>query len=185
MLTVNSDRAAWGSRVAGADIMAKTVSFLPSTLRRSAAVLATLVVAGTAYAAERSVPEGADAVAPLPGSSSLTVLVTVPHSEGQVRLGLFASPDAYAGEDAGVSLSVPVENGRARVTLADLAPGRYAFRLFHDANDNGQLDTTLFGWPSEPLYFSNGASDMFSAPEWGEASFRLPQGDYAFDVALD
>ena len=36
-----------------------------------------------------------------------------------------------------------------------LAPGEYAFCVYHDANDNGELDTGLFGIPKEPFGFSN------------------------------
>ena len=43
----------------------------------------------------------------------------------------------------------PAQVGAVRFVVGDLSPGRYAVAAFHDANDNGELDTNLLGIPSE------------------------------------
>lgn len=51
--------------------------------------------------------------------------------------------------------------------FADVAPGRYAVRLFIDRNGNGELDTSKRGIPREPVGFSGNPqlADGMPAPE--------------------
>lgn len=50
----------------------------------------------------------------------------------------------------------PIVGGQAQLTFPDLPPGEYAVVVFHDENDNGQIDHSLLGLPVEALGFSNG-----------------------------
>ena len=43
------------------------------------------------------------------------------------------------------------------VTFDNLTVGQYAVSVYQDSNNNGQLDTGLFGIPKEKYGFSNGA----------------------------
>ena len=45
--------------------------------------------------------------------------------------------------------------------------------LRHDEDDDGALDTNLFGVPSEPFDFSNDARARFGRPDFAEAAFRF------------
>ncbi len=61
----------------------------------------------------------------------------------------------------------PLLAGRSRVTAAsirltlhDLPDGEYAVKLFHDANDNGEMDSNLLGLPQEGYGFSNNAGSF-------------------------
>ena len=149
-----------------------------------------LLVAGALFAAGYALAGEADRpmlhTASYAPSSSLMVRVTLPEAaQGDVRLGLYDTPAGYNADARMLERTVSVEAGRAEFDLRDLPSGRYAFRLFHDANGNGTLDTGAFGLPTEALFYSNDASDLFSAPEWEEASFRLSDGDFAYEVALD
>ena len=145
-----------------------------------------LFAAGYAVAGEQARPAATITPAVFtPASSAIDVRVRVADGAGEVRLGLYDSAHGFAEAQEMAVRTVAVEGGYARVQLSELPPGRYAFRLFHDANANGELDTGAFGIPTERYYFSNGARDLLSAPEWEEASFRLPAGAYAFEVDLD
>jgi len=42
------------------------------------------------------------------------------------------------------------------VVFHDLPVGQYAVSVFQDGNDNGRLDTNIFGIPRERFGFSNG-----------------------------
>jgi uncharacterized protein (DUF2141 family) len=101
-------------------------------------------------------------------SADLTIRVTdISEPAGVVHWALFDSAKAFDGE------GVPVIAARSRVTgstlsatVHDLAPGRYAVRLFHDSNGNGELDRNMLGIPREGYGFSNGAGER------GPASFE-------------
>ena len=152
------------------------------TFATAAATLASLLLSGPGLAAEPA--------ADVMESSELTVRITVPDrksatGDGEVRLGLFDGRAAYDSGREALGRTVRLRDGRADVPLTGLVPGRYAFRIYYDANRNGRLDTGAFGLPAEAVYYSNDASDLFSAPEWEEASFRLSEGAYAYNVELE
>lgn len=105
--------------------------------------------------------------------------------EGKLLVALFDSVESFAADEPTNDASVEVDAPDVTITFSNLAVGDYAFKLFHDANRNGKLDTNSLGIPSEAYYFSNNASDPFSAPEWSESSFSLRSGDTTLRVTLN
>lgn len=55
--------------------------------------------------------------------------------------------------------------------FTDLPFGKYAIRAFHDANNNGKLDTGFFGQPVEGWGVSNDARGFMSAPPLNKMLF--------------
>ena len=53
-------------------------------------------------------------------------------------------------------------------------PGTYAVAVHHDEDGDGEMDTGLFGIPSEPHGFSNNARGRFGPPSWRAARVRVP-----------
>lgn len=105
--------------------------------------------------------------------------------EGAVMVALFADKDSYQSDAPLQGQAASIEGDQVTVNFQNLKPGQYAFKLFHDVNNNGQLDTNSFGMPTEPYYFSNDASDPFSAPEWNEAQFKVYIGEQTKTVSLN
>lgn len=119
-------------------------------------------------------------------SSTLTLNVSGFEAEqGQIMAALFDTEEAYESETPLKGEIVDVNGDTVKIQFNKLRLGDYAFKLFHDANGNGELDTDAFGIPSEDYYFSNDASDPFSAPEWDEAKFRIPHGRVTKTISLD
>jgi len=59
------------------------------------------------------------------------------------------------------------------VTFKDLPEGEYAVKVFHDENENKELDTNFIGIPNEAYGFSNNARGAFGPPNWKDAKFNL------------
>jgi uncharacterized protein (DUF2141 family) len=98
---------------------------------------------------------------------------------GTLMWSVFDSSETYAADAA------PVIAGRSRVmgdsirvTLHGLPPGRYAVKLFHDANDNGEMDSNLLGLPQEGYGFSNNAGSF------GPASFSDAMVEVVGDILI-
>lgn len=70
-------------------------------------------------------------------------------------------------------LRQPARIGSLRFVLRDLSPGRYAVSAFHDENDNGKLDTKLFGIPSEGYGFANDPNTTFGPPKFEAAAVTV------------
>lgn len=110
-------------------------------------------------------------------------LSEVRQKKGKVRIALFNAPDNYLLKPVD-SLTVFVNVDTPMAVFKNLAPGRYAFALFHDLNENGELDRNWFGIPSEPFAFSNNAMGRFSEPSWEQASFELKNGQVTQQIRL-
>lgn len=119
-------------------------------------------------------------------SSSLSLSISgISEPTGQIMIALFSTEEAYESDEPFRSEEVALTDMEANVKFKNLPVGQYAFKLFHDVDGNGELNVNGFGIPSEPYYFSNDASDPFSAPEWDEANFYIPFGRVSKTIELD
>jgi uncharacterized protein (DUF2141 family) len=74
--------------------------------------------------------------------------------------------------------------GSTTVVFKDLAPGEYAFSVFHDANGNGRMDTNRMGIPVEAVAFSKDAQGFMGPPSFGAARILVPAAGSAVTVSL-
>jgi uncharacterized protein (DUF2141 family) len=104
--------------------------------------------------------------------------------QGAVLVQLFDTEAGYqAGQGVGAR-RVQVSGETARIEFADLAPGRYAFRMFHDVNGDGQMNTNPMGIPIEPFAFSNNARGSFGPARWADAVFTVRAGANVQQITL-
>jgi uncharacterized protein (DUF2141 family) len=59
------------------------------------------------------------------------------------------------------------------IEFDSLAPGTYAFGLFHDENNDATLNTNILTIPTEGFAFSNNSMGTFGAPSFAQAQFTL------------
>jgi len=103
-------------------------------------------------------------------------------TEGRLMIALFPSAERFR-VDSIESRSVPARSGSVSMRFDGLAPGEYAFTVFHDRNGNGVLDANVLGIPIEPAAAS-GTSRSFGPPEWSKARFALPADGARVSVRL-
>ena len=73
---------------------------------------------------------------------------------GTIFVSVHDSEKSFKSRVPMKSLKAPAKAPAVTMTLS-LAPGEYAFCVYHDTNDNGELDTGFMGIPKEPFGFSN------------------------------
>lgn len=66
-----------------------------------------------------------------------------------------------------------IENKQVTIEIKDLAAGRYTVKVFQDENNNGKLDTGMFGIPKEPWGLSNNVKATFGPPKFEDMLFDL------------
>lgn len=126
-----------------------------------------------------------------PAAAALTVhFIGLKNSQGAVMVAVYNSETAYensgtASESATRTVKLEIKDGAAVATLADLAPGQYAIKAFHDLNGDAKLNTNLFGMPTEPVGFSNDAPVHMHAPSWKETVFVVHAGDNSISIHID
>lgn len=64
-------------------------------------------------------------------------------------------------------------SGAMQLVVENLAPGRYGVTVFHDENDNGELDANLLGIPTEGYGFSNDAPATFGPPKFTDVAVEI------------
>ena len=66
----------------------------------------------------------------------------------------------------------------------EVPEGEYAIRLYHDVNDDGEMNFNAIGIPKEPYGFSNNAKPRFSAPGWKRVKFTVSEGTTTQQIEL-
>jgi uncharacterized protein (DUF2141 family) len=117
-------------------------------------------------------------------AAELTIRISdISESGGFVHWALFDSAEAFDNDGAPVlAARSRVQGATLTTTLHDLPEGRYAVRLFHDSNGNGELDRNMIGIPSEGYGFSNDAGARGPAA-FDDAAVMLT-GDRTIEVRV-
>ena len=117
---------------------------------------------------------------------TLTVHVNGLHNQrGVVQLALFRNAEGYPQhvELATVTRTVAPADA-AYIVFEDLEPGTWALAVLHDENENGRLDTTMFGVPIEGIGASRDATRRMGEPRFEDARFELDSRDLTIRVDM-
>ncbi|MBQ4814534.1 hypothetical protein A7985_25115 [Pseudoalteromonas luteoviolacea] len=103
---------------------------------------------------------------------------------GKIYIEMYKGEQPYMSGDAYTASIVKAQQGTVSTQFSNLEPGAYAIRLFHDENNNAQLDTNLFGIPTEGVGFSNNATMQFGPPSYQEMTITISQGSNVESMAI-
>jgi uncharacterized protein (DUF2141 family) len=104
----------------------------------------------------------------------LTVIVDgFKEVKGKMILGIYNSDSTYM-KKAYQGYAVDVTDTGLELTV-ELPEGEYAISLYHDVNENGKLDSGLYGIPVESYGFSNNAKGTRGAPGFEESKFSVTE----------
>lgn len=103
----------------------------------------------------------------------------VTNEKGQVLVALFLDDRGWPQDedlDFG-AVTLPVEGTRVVAEFSDVPAGPFAISVFHDEDLDRELDTGLFGIPTEDYGFSNDARGRFGAPSFEDARLEIAAGE--------
>ncbi|MGV3557414.1 DUF2141 domain-containing protein [Larkinella arboricola] len=104
--------------------------------------------------------------------------------KGQLRVGLYKPCDNFpSGCKPIANQIVAVKGNSTRITFT-VPPGDYAVALFHDVNDNGEMDKKMFGIPKEPYGFSNNYRPRVSAPDFDDCRVKVETSGKTISIKL-
>ena len=106
-------------------------------------------------------------------SGDLTVIVNgLESEEGKVMIALSHSQEDYdtKGEPFRGGIA-DISDLTAIWTFKNIPNGTYALKVFHDEDEDNELDTNFIGIPSEDYGFSNDAKGSFGPASWEDAKF--------------
>ena len=112
-------------------------------------------------------------------AQSLTVRVeNVDTGQGYLMVGIFNDETTFPNTDY-KGKRVATSDRIVTVTFFDLPVGQYAVSVYQDSNDNGKLDTGLFGVPKEKYGFSSGGR----RPNYRDSLFDF-NGDQTITILI-
>jgi len=117
-------------------------------------------------------------------AGELTVTVTGIHSsKGHLLASIVNSEAGWNNTEKPVAAQKTAIEGKEAVLHFNLPAGSYAFQVFHDENDNGQLDFNAMHIPSEPYGYSNNPHVMRRA-YFNEVRFEVGDAPQSIVVKL-
>ncbi len=107
--------------------------------------------------------------------NTISVLVkNVNSASGRVNVAVYDSDETFLSFDKVLTTeTVPANKGSVRLKIEDLPVGEYALAVFHDENNNGELDTNWMGIPKEKVAFSKGKMRTFGPPKYSDCAFKV------------
>ena len=116
-----------------------------------------------------------------------TLKVTVNSIEkgsGKIFLAVYKDSDTFLSEDFVIRESKEVSKASSQVISIPLEYGEYGISLYHDENDNGELDRNFFRFPTEPYGFSNDAKAELGPPSFEDSKFLFNEGQSEINISL-
>ena len=109
------------------------------------------------------------------------------NNKGKVRFAVCDSEEnfssdgsvAYRGGDS------QIIDKKASFTAKDMPYGNYAVKVFHDENNNDELDSNFIGIPQEAYGFSNNARGSFGPPSWDDSKFEIKTDSLVISIKVD
>jgi uncharacterized protein (DUF2141 family) len=129
--------------------------------------------AGACVAQAETAPQPTTPAAPVSHTALTLNIEGVRSDKGQIMAALLKA-DRTTGTARRVNgtTTSPIV-GTTTITFNGLEPGEYAVQLFHDENGNGEMDSNLFGIPSEGYAFSNRARGNFGPPKFEQMKVTI------------
>jgi uncharacterized protein (DUF2141 family) len=126
----------------------------------------------------------------LSGQGSLDIKVTnITNANGIIHLSLQNSAEGWLSTEPDVKTFLDVSKeitstGDIIISVENLPPGDYAISLFHDLNNNLDLDTNFIGYPKEPFGFSAPKEWYEGPPNYEKAKVEVTTGKSSVEIKL-
>ena len=119
-------------------------------------------------------------------SGDLTVFITgLKSDKGDVKIALSDFEEDFSSRnEAFMSVSIKIENGKAKWIFKSFPFGEYAIKFYHDGNGNNQLDTNFLGIPKESFGFSNNVRGAFGPPKYEDAKFLFNSDAMTIEIKV-
>lgn len=112
------------------------------------------------------------------------VVKNTKNSKGYISGALFSGEKNFPKKEKAIyTARVIAKEGKTILRFENIPAGEYALAVFHDENNNKDLDTNFIGIPKEGYAFSNNTIITFGPPKYDAAKI-IVKGDYSSEIYL-
>lgn len=104
----------------------------------------------------------------------LIVVDGIENKKGNLMVGLYDSSENHMKKVA-CGFKIAVTDVTMEIEAAGVKDGEYSVAVYHDVNNNGKMDSGLFGIPTEKYGFSNNAKGFMGAPSFENSKIEFPK----------
>jgi uncharacterized protein (DUF2141 family) len=143
-------------------------------LRLSCLIVLTLIISG------------ATGQVPVEQGDLTVVMSGFDNDDGVVKIALCDTQEDYEAQDQAYrGEQTHVKNRSAHWTFEKIPYGEYAIKIYHDENNDNELDTNFLGMPTEEYGFSNNARGTFGPASWEDAKFLFHSAKDTLQIAVE
>lgn len=106
---------------------------------------------------------------------------------GTIRIAAYSASEQFNQPEFAIwkrSIAIPPEGDAVSLIAVDQLPASFAIAAFQDVNENGELDTNMFGVPVERYGFGNDARGTIGPPPYDDAVVEHPGTDGELTVTI-
>ena len=108
----------------------------------------------------------------------------IENKDGIMMIAVFNEDDKFLKVPS-FSQEIPIsDETEIEVIFKNVPYRKYAVSIYHDLNENGELDSNMIMIPKEPIGFSNDYFPKFGPPKFKNAAFDLDQKELRMTVNL-
>jgi uncharacterized protein (DUF2141 family) len=111
-------------------------------------------------------------ITPLISSGQITLTIEIEELRNNTGVILLELNDSNGNNIKGITETI--NDGKCCIVIENLKVGNYAFKYFHDENNNKNLDLNWIGIPREGYGFSN-SKRAFRPPPFEKTIFELKE----------
>ena len=104
--------------------------------------------------------------------------------KGQIMASLFDGERNHMRAPASEITKKVDEDGKSEITFRVSKPGFYSVSVIYDIDEDGELDTGMFGIPKEKIGFSNNARGRMGPAKWRKARFNVKEDPTIIEISL-
>lgn len=100
------------------------------------------------------------------------------NENGSIRIAIWDQATGFPGDYTTSLEQVSIAATKnATYTFENVKAARYAIAIFHDSNNDEDLNTNRLGIPKEGFGFSNNPRILFGAPKFRKCNFKVNATD--------
>jgi len=118
--------------------------------------------------------------------SLVVSMINIPSDEGMIMVALCNTKEDYETKGSAFrGKSASIKGGKSEIIFEYIPYGEYAVKVYHDEDEDTELDTNFLGSPAEAYGFSNNAEGSFGPAAWEDARFLFSTAIDSIEIDLD